>query len=223
MIKYLEIKSGKDVVEAYYKKGDDVTEYVDWLLDNNYKIQNKKLSIMPLHISVAINLMRNNTLGVLSSEEDMSPGDIIQSIKDKGYRFLISKRPIENKYQYVVFYHGDMTDDEIKETNGKKYHYVIVGDFVDSLKKCVRAMVENINEDFLKNAATSEVDVQILTNEGIIIDKKFIGDIIELKNYIQTIMREGFMINLDETQVFHSPSTIKTVEIKHINEKKRKK
>lgn len=62
MIKYLEIKSGKDVVEAYYKKGDDVTEYVDWLLDNNYKIQNKKLSIMPLHISVAINLMRNNTL-----------------------------------------------------------------------------------------------------------------------------------------------------------------
>lgn len=63
-------------------------------------------------------------------------------------------------------------------------------------------MVENINEDFLKNAATSEVDVQILTNEGIIIDKKFIGDIIELKNYIQTIMREGFMINLDETQVF---------------------
>ena len=39
MYKYVEIKSGKDTVEAYYNNNDDVSEYVDWLLYNNYKIK----------------------------------------------------------------------------------------------------------------------------------------------------------------------------------------
>ena len=48
-----------------------------------------------------------------------------------------------------------------------------------------------------------------------IIDRKFRGDQSELKTYIETIMREGFMMQLDKnSKIYHSPSTIKTVEIK---------
>ena len=219
MIKYLEIKSGKDVVEAYYDKNDDVGEAIDWLIDNNYEIHDKKLSIMPLHISVAIDLMRNNTLGVLSSYEDKSPGDIIDELKERGYRFIINRRTTDKKYQFVVFYHGEMTEKEIQETKGQKYYYLMVGELVDSLKECVNKMLSDINEDFLKNTYGGTAKVQILTKEGMIIDKMFRGDMMELKTYIQTIMRDGFVVSLDKkSKVFHSPSTIKTVEIKYSNE-----
>ena len=224
MYKYVEIKSGKDTVEAYYNNIGDVGEYVDWLLDNNYKIKNKKLSTMPLHISVAIELMRNNTLDSLTFEEDEASGDIIENMKDKGYRFMINKRYPENKYQYIVFFYGDIPEEEIEKTKGQKYHYMLIGDVVDKLKDCVRNMVADVNSDFIKHNYMSDTDVQIITKDGLIIDRKFRGDQLELKTYIETIMREGFMMQLDkDSKIYHSPSTIKTVEIKTNNyEDKRK-
>jgi len=112
-----------------------------------------------------------------------------------------------------------MTEKEIQETKGQKYYYLMVGELVDSLKECVNKMLSDINEDFLKNTYGGTAKVQILTKEGMIIDKMFRGDMMELKTYIQTIMRDGFVVSLDKkSKVFHSPSTIKTVEIKYSNE-----